>query len=208
MQDSSFPVAVIGAGPVGLAAAARLIERGIEPIVFEKGGSVGASLLEWGQVRVFSPWKYNIDDAARRLLEAQGWNAPDPDHLPNGREIVEHYLAPLSTVAAIRRGLRLGAAVTAVTRKGLNKIASAGRDSAPFLVRYCEDGVEQDVIVRAVIDASGTWGRPNPMGVNGLPVAGERGSARVSYGIPDVAGARRTEFAGKRTLVVGSGHSA
>jgi len=208
MQDSSFPVAVIGAGPVGLAAAARLVERGIEPIVFEKGGSVGASLLEWGHVRVFSPWKYNIDDAARRLLEAQGWNAPDPDHLPNGREIVEHYLAPLSSVAAIRRGLRLGAAVMAVTRKGLNKIASAGRDSAPFLVRYCEDGVEHDVIVRAVIDASGTWGRPNPMGVNGLPVAGERGSARVSYGIPDVAGVRRAEFAGKRTLVVGSGHSA
>lgn len=208
MQDSSLPVAVIGAGPVGLAAAARLVERGIEPIVLEKGDSVGASLLEWGHVRVFSPWRYNVDDAARRLLEEHGWQAPDPDYLPNGREIVEQYLAPLSAVPAILRGLKLGATVTAVTKKGLNKVASAGRDSAPFLVRYAENGVEHDVIVQAVIDASGTWSLPNPMGVNGLPVAGERGSAKVSYGIPDVTGARRAEFVGKRTLVVGSGHSA
>ena len=106
MQNSSLPVAVIGAGPVGLAAAARLVERGIQPIIFERGGSVGASVLEWGHVRVFSPWKYNIDDAARSLLEAEGWEAPDCDHLPGGKEIVDNYLAPLSQVSSIRRGLR------------------------------------------------------------------------------------------------------
>ena len=60
-----LPVAVIGAGPVGLAAAAHLVERGLRPVIFERGDSVGASLLEWGHVRVFSPWRYNIDAAAR-----------------------------------------------------------------------------------------------------------------------------------------------
>src|SRR5215216_3143239 len=50
-----LPVAVIGAGPVGLAAAAHLIERGIRPLVFEAGAAVGASIREWGHVRVFSP---------------------------------------------------------------------------------------------------------------------------------------------------------
>jgi hypothetical protein len=207
-QNVELPVAVIGAGPVGLAAAARLIERGITPVIFEKGATVGASILEWGHVRVFSPWKYNVDDAARVLLQEAGWSAPDPDYHPNGKEIVEGYLAPLSKVPRIAQGLKLGATVTAITRKGLSKVGSKGRDAAPFVVRYEQNGIQQDVLVRAVIDASGTWGQPNPLGVNGLPIAGEGPSANVSYGIPDVVGARRREFIGKRTLVVGSGHSA
>ena len=207
-QNAELPVAVIGAGPVGLAAAARLIERGIEPVVFEKGTSAGAAVLEWGHVRVFSPWKYNIDDAARELLEEAGWSEPDPDYHPSGREIVEGYLAPLSRVPRIAQGLKLGATVTAITRKGLSKIGSKDRDAAPFVVRYTDNGTERDMLVRSVIDASGTWGLSNPMGLNGLPIAGEAASARVSYGIPDVTGARREEFVGKRTLVVGSGHSA
>lgn len=207
-QNAELHVAVIGAGPVGLAAAARLIERGIQPIVFEKGASAGAAVLEWGHVRVFSPWKYNIDDAARVLLEEAGWSEPDPDHHPNGREIVEGYLAPLAKVPRIAAGLKLGATVSAITRKGLSKVGSKGRDAAPFVVRYEQDGIARDVHVRAVIDASGTWGQPNPLGIDGLPIPGEGASIYVSYGIPDVVGARRSDFIGKRTLVVGSGHSA
>jgi thioredoxin reductase len=207
-SNESLPVAVIGAGPVGLAAAARLVERGIEPLILERGASVGAALLEWGHVRVFSPWKYNIDDAARNLLDATGWAVPVPDHLPTGQEIVEDYLVPLSGVPAIARGLRLGARVTAVARSGFDKVSSTERDERPFVVRYVNRDGEYDVVVRAVIDASGTWGQPNPMGANGLPVRGERSSDRVSYGIPEVAGTRRADFSGKRTLVVGSGHSA
>lgn len=206
--NAELPVAIIGAGPVGLAAAARLIERGIEPLVFDKGTSVGSALLEWGHVRVFSPWKYNIDDTARALLEETGWSEPDPDHHPNGREIVDSYLVPLSKIPGIAKGLKLGATVTAITRKGLSKVGSKGRDAAPFLVRFVLDGIERDVFVRAVIDASGTWGQPNPLGVNGLPIPGEVPSSYLSYGIPDVVDARRNDFIGKRTLIVGSGHSA
>ena len=115
-QNAELPVAVIGAGPVGLAAAARLIERDIEPLIFEKGASAGAAVLEWGHVRVFSPWKYNIDDAARVLLEEAGWSEPDPDHYPNGREIVEAYLASLSKVPRIAGGLKLGATFQGTVR--------------------------------------------------------------------------------------------
>ena len=134
-SNESLPVAVVGAGPVGLAAAARLVVRGIEPLILERGASVGAALLEWGHVRVFSPWKYNIDDAARNLLDATGWAAPVPDHLPTGREIVEDYLLPLSGVPAIARGLRLGASVTAVARSGFDKVSSIGRVERPVVVR-------------------------------------------------------------------------
>ena len=71
-----LPVAVIGAGPVGLAAAAHLLSRGLEPLIFEAGDEVGASVRGWGHVRVFSPWEYNIDPAAEELLVASGWKAP------------------------------------------------------------------------------------------------------------------------------------
>lgn len=203
-----LPIAVIGAGPVGMAAAARIIEAGLTPLVFERGSSVGTSILEWGHVRVFSPWKYNIDDASRRLLDAEGWTAPSPDALPTGREIVDDYLEPLSRVPAIRCALKLGSSVTAIARPGLDKVSSPSRTDTPFVIRYRDNSGEKEVTVRAVIDASGTWTQPNPMGVNGLSVLGEVDCGRISYGIPDVAGERRSEFLGKRTLVVGSGHSA
>jgi hypothetical protein len=208
--ETNLPVAVVGAGPVGLAAAAQLISRGMTPIIFERGASVGASLLEWGHVRVFSPWQYNIDVAARALLEASGWDAPEETALPTGREIVEHYLRPLSELPLIAPHLRLRASVTAITRVGLDKVSNADRGKAPFELRWTDaEGVEQARVVRAVIDASGTWTRPNPMGVDGLPVLGERAAAeRITYGIPDVLGADRETFANKTVLVVGSGHSA
>jgi hypothetical protein len=60
-----------------------------------------------------------------------------------------------------------------------------------------------------VIDASGTWTRPNPIGAGGVPAAGERRHAdRIAYGIPDVLDRARARYAGRRVLVVGSGHSA
>ena len=209
-MDTNLPIAVIGAGPVGLAAAAQLVSRGLTPIVFERGASVGASLLEWGHVRVFSPWEYNIDSAARALLEAAGWDAPELTDLPTGREIVEQYLRPLAALPAIAPLLRLSAEVTAISRLGLDKVSNRDREKAPFEVRWTNaDGNEQVSVVRAVIDASGTWSRPNPMGVDGLPVLGERAAANaIDYGIPDVLGVAREKFANRTVLVVGSGHSA
>ena len=204
-----LPVAVIGAGPVGLAAAAQLVSRGIAPLVLEKGASPGAALLEWGHVRVFSPWRYNLDAVARALLEDRGWKSPDPDALPTGGEIVRDYLAPLAALPEIAPHLRLGATVTGITREGLDKMSNTGRERAPFVLRYVDGGGEHRVRARAVIDASGTWSRPNPLGADGLPVAGEsEAAARIDYGIPDVAGARRGDFAGRRVLIVGGGHSA
>src|SRR5918997_1279595 len=142
MTQNPHLVAVIGAGPVGLAAAAHLATRGIEPIVFEAGEAVGASVREWGHVRVFSPWGFNIDPAAERLLAASGWAAPDPDAYPTGSEIVERYLEPLAALPAIRPALRLGARVVGVTRHGIDKLKDAGRDAAPFELVVEERGEE------------------------------------------------------------------
>lgn len=207
---SALPVAVLGAGPVGLAAAVRLVERGITPLVLEQGGQVGEALLCWGHVRVFSPWTYNIDAAARVLLAGTGWRAPDPEGLPTGAEIVRAYLRPLAGHPALAPHILLGARVEAVTREGMGKLGAAGRAQAPLVLRWREAcGAVRTARARAVIDASGTWDTPNPIGVDGLPVRGETDQAeRIAYGIPDVRGRDRARYAGRRVLVIGGGHSA
>jgi thioredoxin reductase len=208
-MHEQLPVAVIGAGPVGLAAAAHLLSRGIEPAVFEAGDGVGASIRDWGHVRVFSPWVYNVDPTAAELLASHGWVAPADDEYPTGAEIVERYLEPLAAVPAIAERLRLNTRVLAVTRAGIDKLKDAGRDEAAFELRVERDGVEERHFARAVIDASGTWTRPNPLGAGGLPAVGERAHAdHIAYRIPDVLSVDRARYAGRRVLVVGSGHSA
>ena len=93
-----------------------------------------ALLLAWGHVRVFSPWSYNVDAAARDLLAAIGWRAPDPEAMPTGRDLVREYLAPLAAHPAIAPNLTFGARVEAITRASLDKVASDGRSDAPFVV--------------------------------------------------------------------------
>jgi thioredoxin reductase len=209
MSNNQLPVAVIGAGPVGLAATAHLAACGIEPIVFEAGETVGASVREWGHVRVFSPWSYNVDPVAADLLAREGWSAPSADGYPDGDEIAERYLEPLAAVPGIAESLHLRARVVSVTRYGVDKLKDAGRDEAPFQLVVDQNGTERRYLARAVIDASGTWTRPNPLGGGGVPAAGERRHAdRIAYGIPDVLDSARNRYAGRRVLVVGSGHSA
>jgi cation diffusion facilitator CzcD-associated flavoprotein CzcO len=109
-----LPVVVIGAGPVGLAAAARLHERGLPFIVLEAGTQAGASVAEWGHVRLFSPWRYTVDPAAHRLLTAHGWAAPDEAELPTGADLVRTYLQPLAALPDLAPGIRYGTRVTAI----------------------------------------------------------------------------------------------
>lgn len=209
-ETIKLPIAIIGAGPVGLAAAARAVERKLDFVLLEAGPSAGAALREWGHVRVFSPWAYNIDEAAHALLKTINWMAPKPTVLPTGREIVESYLEPLAAHPAIAPHILFNARVTRVARAFNDKMNDVDRAASPFALRWRGgDGTEHETLARAVIDASGAWSQPNPMGVNGLPVLGEA-EARdfINYGIPDVLGGARERFAGKRVLVVGAGHSA
>ena len=202
---SDLPVVVIGAGPQGLAAAAHLLERGLEPLVLESGLEPASAVAEWGHVRLFSAWPELVDSASVRLLEPTGWAAPQ-DGYPTGAEWIDGYLAPLAKVLGDR--VRYDARVTGVSRKGRDRLVDADRAEQPFTVHVVDsDGVESRLEARAVIDSSGTWRRPNPAGADGLPALGERAAADlISYQVPNRATPER--YAGKHTVVVGSGDSA
>ncbi|WP_103501854.1 NAD(P)-binding domain-containing protein, partial [Streptomyces sp. SM14] len=206
---TELPVVVIGAGPVGLAAAAHLVDRGIEPMVLEAGPAAGTAVRDWAHVRLFSTWGEVVDPVAEKLLAPTGWTRPDPGGYPSGGEWAEQYLQPLADVLGDR--VRLGARVTGVSRAGRDRIVDADRDQQPFVVYLSHaDGREERVFARAVIDASGTWGAPSPAGAGGLPALGEKAAAdRITYRVPDITDpVVRARYAGRRTAVIGSGASA
>lgn len=206
---ANLPVAVIGAGPVGLAAAAHLVGRGIPVKVYEAGPQVGANLLDWGHVRVFTPWRYCVDAVARRLLESHGWQMPRPEAFPTANEIVDQYIAPLANLSELAASIETNARIIAVSRWGADKALSKGRENKPFMLSVESEGGRRRDRARAVIDASGTWQTPNPLGAGGIPAEGETEyGSRISYGIPDILGGDRHTYAGRMTLVAGAGHSA
>lgn len=199
---TELPIVILGAGPQGLALAAHLVARGIEPVVLERGDAAADAVRQWGHVRLFSAWDELTDAAARRLLEPTGWTQPARGY-PTGAEWVADYLAPLAAVLGDR--IRVRHAVTAVTRLGRDKMVSSGRSEQPLVVHVDADGVEQRLLARAVVDATGTWDHPSPAGAEGVPAIGERAArTRLTYRIPsDVE-----SLAGAHVVVVGAGHSA
>ena len=221
-MNQNLPVIVIGAGPIGLATAAHLRERGQDVLVLEAGDSAGAAIAQWSHIKLFSPWRFNIDAASRRLLEtpsegyAGDWEEPRITKLPTGAELVSEYLQPLAAHPELAPRIRYGHRVVKISRvladgRGADKARTANRDDAPFLVRTETPGGLVDLLGRAVVDASGTWKQPSPVGRGGIEAIGEaeaREQGFIISGLPDPLGADEHELAGKDLLVLGAGHSA
>jgi thioredoxin reductase len=209
-MNSPLPIAIIGAGPIGLAAAAHLALRG-EPVrIFEKAPVIAANLREWGHVRLFSVWEQCVDTAAATLLDRQGWMSPPASQLPLGRDLVQDYLEPLAATPELAPFIETNTRVIRISRQGLDRMTNRGREDRPFSITLRDAaGNMSEILARAVIDTSGTWQNPNPLGAHGWPIEGEDTFAeRIFYGIPDISGTDRENYAGLRTLVMGSGHSA
>nr|WP_245772939.1 hypothetical protein [Paenibacillus catalpae] len=132
-------------------------------ILFEKGAQIASSVLSWKHVRMFSPWEFNMDSAAKELLMESGWHAPAKDHMPTGLELVNEYLLPLSQLKQLQSFIHLQSSVKAIYRKGFDKMKTAGRDLAVFIIEYEQHGNLLRIEASSVIDATGTWLTPNPM---------------------------------------------
>jgi thioredoxin reductase len=204
---TDLPTVVIGAGPIGLAAAAHLRQRDEHAVVLEAGSSAGAAIREWSHIRLFSAWSELIDPVAGELLDGVGWSKPALDRYPTGGEWADLYLQPLADALG---NVRYNARVTGVARRGRDLIVDSGRESEPFTVHVTTGEGDERIDARAVIDASGTWTTPNPLGGDGLPAIGEAASAdRISYRVPDFTlPATRARYAGKHVVVAGTGASA
>lgn len=209
MNNHDLPVAIIGGGPVGLSAAAHLKKSNQPFILFEVGNQIGANILKWKHVRLFSPWEYNIDKVAETLLREAQIPIPSKAYVPYGKEIIEDYLKPLANLAGIKEHIHLNSNVIAIGRNGLDKMKDDKRENLPFSIQVIENGKFKIYAAKAVIDATGTWQNPNPVGSGGIFAIGEvENRAQIYYGMPDINETDKDKYVNKTTLVVGGGHSA
>jgi len=212
MSTTAEPVLIVGAGPIGLAAAAHAQSRGLTAVVLEAGDSAGAAVRQWGHVRLFSSWSELVDPIAEKLLAPRGWVRPEADSYPNGAEWAELYLSPLADALAETDEveIRFGHRVVGVARQGRDRLVDSGREDSPFTAHI--NGPEGPYLLTAsaVVDASGTWGGPSPLGADGLPALGEGAhGSQLRYAIPDLDDpVDRARYAGKHVAVVGAGASA
>lgn len=207
-----YSVLIVGAGPIGLAAAAHAQSRGLSTVVLEAGDRAGAAVREWGHVRLFSAWSELVDTAAEKLLAPTGWVRPDGDTYPTGADWAGAYLRPLAAALAQTDEVevRFGHRVVGVAKRGRDRLVDSGREDSPFTVHV--EGPDGTFLIEAaaVIDASGTWGGPSPLGAEGLAALGEAAHGdRIFYGIPDLTDPDvRSRYAGKHVAVAGTGASA
>ena len=210
-SHAGHPLVIVGAGPAGLAAAAQA-DAARDPVSRSEGRYAGRSaVLELADVRAGAGQL--VDLVAEKLLTESGWTSPDPASYPTGRDWVERYLAPLADPA--RRSSRTsrsttptGSSVSPAT--GRDRLVAIGRDEVPFTVHVATPDGRRSITACAVIDASGTWGTPNPLGGDGYLADGEAEHAdQILYGIPDLTDpAVAARYAGKHVAVAGRGASA
>ncbi|CAH0344733.1 NAD(P)/FAD-dependent oxidoreductase [Bacillus sp. CECT 9360] len=207
--SKELPVAIIGAGPIGLAAASHLALRGKKFILLEAGSRIADNIRKWEHVRLFSPWEFNVDQASRELLLRHNWKAPNKDDLPLGKEIINEYLEPLAALPEIAPVLSLNTKVVSISRKGIDKMKTDQRAEQPFILYVEKNNVTERIEAKAVIDATGTWSNPNPVNSEGVWTSRERVlGEHIYYGIPNVKGEAGNQYKGKRIAVIGGGHSA
>ncbi|MDH4044446.1 MAG: NAD(P)-binding domain-containing protein [Gemmatimonadota bacterium] len=205
-------VIVVGAGPIGLEAAAAAVAAGHAVTVLERG-DVADHVRQWGHVQLFTAFGMNSGPAGRALLEAAGVLLPaDGEHL-SGATWRERYLLPLA--AALRDQVRLetGATVRHVSRPHLLKSDAVGETSRRaadgFRVFFDQHHGEHVLDADAVLDCSGTWGTPNWLGPGGAPALGERAlRSAICYHPPDVLFAEFDRYGGRHVCLVGNGDSA
>ncbi|WP_025115253.1 NAD(P)-binding domain-containing protein [Lysinibacillus fusiformis] len=207
-SNKNLPIVIIGAGPIGLAAAAHLVEHKQAFILLEAGHEVAHNIRTWGHVTLFSPWRYNINKAAKALLNASGWKEPNLDMLPTGHELIDLYLKPLSELVQIKPNIQLNAKVVGISRQLNDKMKTKNRADQSFIIYIKQENDIRVIEARAVIDATGTWGNPNPANSTGVWLQNEKALAdHIEYGIPDInTNAKR--YANKKIAVIGGGHSA
>lgn len=211
LNRSVRDLVILGAGPVGLDAALAAREAGMDFFVLEQGDRIAANVSQWGHVRLFSPWSFNVSSRMESVLKGAGRPVPSKGDPPTGAELVRELLEPVVSLASLESKVRTGARVVSVSRDGFLKheeIGTGRRVEAPFRILFEDaNGGEHVALARVVLDCTGTWNHPNWLGRGGIPALGERRSSRIVRRIPDFE-AEAGDWVGRHVVLVGAGHSA
>ena len=205
-------IAILGAGPIGLEAALYARYLGYDVDVYERG-RVAEHLLQWGHVRLFTPFGANCSPLGLAALANQddAWKPPDAGELLTGRELAERYYIPLSKSDLLvdhhsRADRSSGRRPRRIAQ---GRLAGEDRADADFrlLVRDAhsvEPAGRRIATADVVIDATGTFAQHNWLGEGGIPAIGEMLAERhIEYGMPDILGERPrrlcpSAYAGRR----------
>ncbi len=205
-------ILVLGGGPIGLETALYATHLGFDVNLVEAGG-IGANVLSWGHVCMFSPWAMNCSPLGQRLLTLSGYGPfKDGSVCPTGRQYVDCYLTPLARSIPLAGRLHVGTRVIGIGRAGLFKgerIGDPGRGRRRF--RVLTAGRKGETVFEAdtVIDATGTYGQHRYLGDGGIPATGELAAGRrIEYGPVNCLGVAGRKYAGRRILLIGGGYSA
>ena len=212
--DTPAKLAILGAGPIGLEAALYARFLGYDVVVFDEG-KVAASVHRWGHVRMFTPFAMNRSPLGLAAIQAQdeSYQPPADDELLTGREWADRYLLPLARTDLLADHLRPNTRVLHVGKEELLKCDLPGHEdrgdwSFRILVRN-PAGEERIELADGVLDCTGVFGQPSPLGHGGIPAVGEAALRdQIEYGLPDILGQDRDRYAGKHTLLIGAGNSA
>lgn len=221
---------IVGGGPIGIEmAVAAVLSKKWEVTIVERGSELCSNVKQWEHVKLFSAWKLNVSDAGREALSSAGVTLPeckemgketDADY-PTGKELLDHYLRPLGNYLAASGLCKVLLDTDAVSIGKSSKLLKGDmgkprRKGASFRTLVAtrageaEEEKEEIIVSDAVVDASGTYGNGNWLGVGGLPAVGERSqtvAANIVRTIPNVA-ANPERYLNKTTAIVGSGYSA
>ncbi len=212
--DTPARIAIIGAGPIGLETALYARYLGYDVDIYEAGAAL-EHVRRWQHVRMFTPWSDNVSTLGMAAIRAQDpdWQPAPEDAVLLGHEMLERYWQPLAESDLIVDNLHLHTRVVSIGRPHMLKHElpgdeARGDDNFILLLRT-KDGHERLATADVVIDTSGVLSQPNAAGQGGIFAPGELSlRERIERHIPDVHGAQRAAYQGRRVLVIGDGHSA
>ncbi|QDU25253.1 Ferredoxin--NADP reductase [Anatilimnocola aggregata] len=216
--DTPAKLAMVGAGPIGLEAALYARFLGYDVVIFEQG-RVCEHVQQQSHVRSFVPFRWCCSPLGLAAITAhdENYQPPTDDARLTGSEWLEQYLLPLAATDLLSDHLQLHTRVLGIGKEQVRKTdraadLPAGDERGDWSFRLLVQdaaGNERIEEADAVLDCSGVLSQPNYCGHGGLPAIGERAlRGQIDYRLPDLLGDERDRFSGKRTLLIGHGHSA